>query len=172
MGTAGHCTVSVSKSIGRFDDTLFYLISFILLIRYWFKTPCMGIWVSWIDILNVRYLALWPLRRFALKLFVNSCERDSDRPRHPLPLASLLTSSFPPSVLTVTFGCNSYSYWDTSPAPGSWILLISVRQHLGRGQETPGAGDLQPTRSRDTWMWWRLLPRRSWQWDKGGNINN
>ena len=114
MGTAGHCTVSVSKSIGRFDDTLFYLISFILLIRYWFKTQCMGIWMSWIDILNVRYLALWQLRTFALKLFVNSCERDSDRPRHPLLPFSLLP--FPP-LSSLSLSAATLTLTGTPPRP-------------------------------------------------------
>ena len=156
----GHCTVSVSKSIGRFDDTLFYLISFILLIRYWFKTPCMGIWVSWIDILNVRYLALWPLRRFALKLFVNSCERDSDRHGTPCFPSHFFLSPLCPHChfrlqLLLLLG----------HLPGPRLLNTT---DISEAAPRKGTGDSSRSRSfttieRDTWMWWRLFPRRGWQ---------
>ena len=96
----------------------------------------MGIWVSWIDILNVRYLALWPLRRFALKLFVNSCERDSDRPRHPLLPFSLLP--FPP-LSSLSLSAATLTLTGTPPRPlapeYSWYQWGSTSEGDRRHQE-------------------------------------
>ena len=165
MGTAGHCTVSVSKSIGRFDDTLFYLISFILLIRYWFKTPCMGIWVSWIDILEVSDIWLFgrseDLRWNCLWIVARETVIGPGTPCFP--------SHFFLSPLCPHCHFRLQLLLLLGHLPGPWLLNTPDISEAAPGK---GTGDTRSRRHVNVMKNWRLYPRKSWQWDKGGNINN